>query len=74
MLIVDAIRIVVETGDARVAGAIADSLRRVGYRYAEVLALVQRHAPSITAERWEQLQQEADDLDARGDGEVSDGT
>jgi hypothetical protein len=66
MRCVDAVKLVERTGDAKMAGAIADSLRRVGYRYADVLAFVQRHS-SITAEQWEQLQYEADAL-ASGEG------
>ncbi len=60
MTIREAVLEVARTGDAKLAGAVADTLRRRGLTYKDVVKLVQRIAPGITEGEWETLMYSAD--------------
>ena len=58
----EAIAQAIDTGNARLAGIIADKLRMHGFTYARVLARVREHRPNVSDAQWEDLMCEADAL------------
>lgn len=59
----DVVRVAVATGDAVTAGQVQEVLRIAGLTYQQVLEFAQKHAPGLTAERWESLMQESEEAD-----------
>lgn len=64
----EAVILAIDKGDARAAGALADTFRRKGRTYAQVLAFVRTVRPNVTAAEWDALLYEADTMDS-GDRE-----
>ena len=60
----EALGLAIDKRDAATAGRIADHLREHGYTYARVFACAQSARPNLTAGDWEDLMQEAEDLEA----------